>query len=194
MKKLYCFDFDGTLTFKDTMFGFLKFYNKKRFYFNFFRHVPLFVLLKAGLLPAENVKKSFIASCLKGASEESIARKAQLYCDRNFEKLIRPNALEFIQQMDPQARGVIVSASLDIWVAPFAKRLHVGFLATQAEYINGCFTGHFIGENCNGDEKVNRLITYINRKEFDKVIAFGDTAGDKAMMEWADEAHFKFFH
>ncbi|KGT10013.1 hypothetical protein NV63_02955 [Elizabethkingia anophelis] len=46
MKKLYCFDFDGTITTKDTMFLFLRFYNPGRYYFQFMRHVPLFVMMK----------------------------------------------------------------------------------------------------------------------------------------------------
>ena len=57
MRKLYCFDFDGTLTHRDTMFLFLKFYDAKKFYFQFAKHTPLFILLKMGLLEAENVKK-----------------------------------------------------------------------------------------------------------------------------------------
>ena len=57
MKKLYCFDFDGTLTYRDTMFLFLKFYNRRKFYFSFVKHVPLFILLKLNLLEAEKAYK-----------------------------------------------------------------------------------------------------------------------------------------
>ena len=45
-KKLYCFDFDGTLTKRDTMFAFLKFYEPKKFYISFIKHIPLFIMLK----------------------------------------------------------------------------------------------------------------------------------------------------
>lgn len=66
MKKLYCFDFDGTLTYKDTMFMYLKFYDPTKFRLQFLKHVPLFVLLKLRLAETEKVKKSFIGSILKG--------------------------------------------------------------------------------------------------------------------------------
>ena len=72
MKKLYCFDFDGTLTYKDTMFLFLKFYNRRKFYFSFVKHVPLFILLKINLLEAEKVKRSFISSVLEGETKNRI--------------------------------------------------------------------------------------------------------------------------
>ena len=48
MKKLYLFDFDGTLTYKDTMFLYLRFYN------------TIFVILKLKIAEAEKVKKSLI--------------------------------------------------------------------------------------------------------------------------------------
>ena len=60
MKKLYCFDFDGTLTYKDTMFMYLKFYDSTKYRIQFLRHVPLFILLKLKLAETEKVKKSFI--------------------------------------------------------------------------------------------------------------------------------------
>ena len=31
-------------------------------------------------------------------------------------------------------------------------------------------------------------------RKYDKIIAFGDTAGDKPMLNWADESYFRFFH
>ena len=68
MKKLYLFDFDGTLTYKDTMFMFLKFYDPTKFSVQFLKHVPLFILLKLKLADAESVKKSLIATILKGKS------------------------------------------------------------------------------------------------------------------------------
>ena len=70
MKKLYCFDFDGTITTKDTMFLFLRFYNPGRYYFQFMRHVPLFVMMKLKLANTERVK-SFITSILKDEKQKS---------------------------------------------------------------------------------------------------------------------------
>ena len=81
MKKLYCFDFDGTLTYSDTMFLYLKFYNPSKFRIQFIKHIPLFILLKLNLLEAEKVKKSFISSILKGEKKEKIEKKqSKLMC------------------------------------------------------------------------------------------------------------------
>lgn len=195
MKKLYCFDFDGTLTYRDTMFLYLSFYNKRRFRFQFVRFIPLFILLKFKLVKAENVKRSFVASVLKGASCEEIRSTSQRFFDHYFPTLFRRTALDFIASIDREKTDcVIVSASLDIWVQPFADHFRMQLLATRAAFKEGIFDGGFVGHNCNGEEKVRRLQEIFTVSEYDKIIAFGDTAGDHAMMNWADEGHFKFFH
>lgn len=195
MKKLYLFDFDGTLTYKDTMFLYLRFYNPQKFFLQFIRHIPLFALLKLKLADAEKVKKSFIASILKGESRQKIEKKSQLFFDKYQHDIIRENALEFITTINRnQTETYIVSASLDIWVKPFAERLGMKLLSTQAEFQDGIFTGNFIGRNCNGPEKVNRIKEAVKGSKFDKTIAFGDTSGDREMLAWADESQFEFFH
>lgn len=195
MKKLYCFDFDGTLTYKDTMFLYLKFYNSSKFRIQFVKHIPLFILLKLKLADAEKVKKSFIGSILKGQLQTKIENKSKLFFEEYYPKILRENALDFIDNIDKEnTDSLIVTASLDIWTKPFAEKLQMKLVATQAEFKNGIFTGNFIGKNCNGEEKLERIKKEINGAKYDKIIAFGDTSGDKPMLQWANEGHYQFFH
>ncbi|KMQ70566.1 HAD family hydrolase [Chryseobacterium koreense] len=195
MKKLYLFDFDGTLTYKDTMFLYLKFYDPLKFNFQFIKHVPLFILLKLKLANAEKVKKSFISSILKGQRKSRIEEKTKKFFENYYPEIIRENALEFIKNRKSEnTESYIVSASLDIWVKPFAEKLGMNLLATRAEFRDDIFTGNFLGRNCNGTEKVSRIKEAIDGKKFDKIIAFGDTSGDRPMMDFADESHYEFFH
>lgn len=195
MKKIYLFDFDGTLTYKDTMFLFLNFCNPAKFYLQFLKHVPLFILLKMKLADAEKVKKSLIFKVLKNETKASLEKKAQQFFDANFPDIIRENALDFIKNIDRKnTESFIVTASLDIWVQPFANHFKMELLATQAEFKNEKLTGNFIGNNCSKQEKVERIKVAIAGKKYDKSIAFGDTSGDAAMLKWANESHFKFFH
>lgn len=195
MKKLYCFDFDGTLTYRDTMFLYLKSYDKKKFYRQFVKHTPLFILLKLGLIEAEKVKRSFISGVLKGEKKEKLELKAQKFFEEQYPQIIRKNALDFIENMDREnTESLIITASVDLWVKPFADKFQIKLLATEAEFRNGIFTGNFATKNCNGREKVNRIKKEIENEKFDKIIAFGDTSGDKEMLAFADESHFKFFH
>lgn len=194
MKKLYCFDFDGTLTKKDTMFLFLEFYNPSKFRAEFIKHIPLFVFFKLKLMEPGKVKENFISAVLKGEKKENLEVAAQRFFDASYPQLFRENALQFIENIDREhTKSFIVTASLDIWVKPFAEKFKMNLLATEALFENGIFTGKFAGKNCNSDEKVCRILTAINGEKFDKTIAFGDTDGDKPMLDWADEGHFAFF-
>ncbi|MBL7879020.1 MAG: haloacid dehalogenase-like hydrolase [Chryseobacterium gambrini] len=195
MKKLYCFDFDGTLTYKDTMFMYLKFYDPTRFRLQFLKHVPLFVLLKLKLADTEKVKKSFIGSILKGQTQEKIEKKSRQFFEYYYPKIVRENALDFIQNMDRNnTQSLLVTASLDIWTKPFAEAFKMQLISTKAEFRNGVFTGNFVGKNCNGNEKLVRIQQEISNHKYDKIIAFGDTSGDKPMLKWANEGHYQFFH
>lgn len=177
------------------MFLYLKFYNFRKFTVQFIRHIPLFALLKLNLADAEKVKKSFIASILKGESKTEIENKSQEFFSHFYPRICRENALEFIKNINrEQTESYIVSASLDIWVQPFADHFKMNLLATRAEFKDDLFTGNFIGKNCNGPEKVSRIKEAIAGKKFDKTIAFGDTSGDREMLAWANESQFEFFH
>ncbi|WPO83725.1 HAD family hydrolase [Chryseobacterium sp. JJR-5R] len=195
MKKLYCFDFDGTLTYKDTMFMYLKFYDPTKFRLQFLRHVPLFILLKLKLAETEKVKKSFIGSILKGQTREKIEKKSLQFFEAHYPKIVRENALDFIRNIDREnTQSLMVTASLDIWAKPFADAFQMQLVSTKAEFKNGIFTGNFIGRNCNGKEKLERIRSEISDTRYDKIIAFGDTSGDKPMLAWANEGHYQFFH
>lgn len=195
MKKLYCFDFDGTLTYKDSMLLFLKFCSPLKYRIQFVRHMPLFVLMKLKLMKPEHVKKSLIASILKGKTQEELAKSAGAFFEKYFPSLMRENALAFVGSIDhSKTECLLVTASLDIWTRPFADHLKMKLVATKAEFKNGIFTGEFATANCNGQEKVQRIKEALGNTRFDKTIAFGDTAYDRPMLSWADEGHYRFFH
>ncbi len=195
MKKLYLFDFDGTLTDKDTMFLYLRFFNPSKYRVQFLKHVPLFILLKLKLADAEKVKKSFVGSILKGEKKSHIEYQSERFFEKYYPEIFRQNALDFIQRIDVKStESYIVTASLDIWVKPFSDHFKMKLLATEAEFVNDVFTGNFSSKNCNGVEKVARIKSAIKGEKFDKKIAFGDTDGDKPMLNFADESHFRFFH
>lgn len=194
MKKLYCFDFDGTLTHKDTMFEFLKFVGGAKYAWLFLKYMPLFILVKLKLVDAEKVKKSFIGAFLKGKNRSFLKEKAQLFFEQNHQNLIRQEARNFLSQIDfKENDGLLVTASLDIWVQPFADELGLKLISTRAEFQDEKYTGEFVGKNCNGEEKVRRIRAFLGDKTYDKTIAFGDTRGDKPMLRWANVAYYRHF-
>ena len=89
---------------------------------------------------------------------------------------------------------VIISASIDNWVSPFFQgREGIEIAGTQIEVTNGKLTGRFLTRNCYGKEKVERLLQlYPDRKSY-RLVAYGDSRGDRELLAFADESHYREF-
>lgn len=79
---------------------------------------------------------------------------------------------------------VVISASIDNWVKPFAESLGINqVLGTQLELSGtGHLTGRFATANCYGEEKVKRLLQlYPDRTQY-RLVVYGDSRGDKELL------------
>lgn len=194
-RNLYLFDFDGTITKKDTLFDFLKFSFPESYFINYLMFIPFFVASKLKLIKASLVKEKFISKFLKGKSYVEINRLTQNYFEQNHKDLIYSKADEYIKSLSNYNDKFIVSASIDFWIQPFADYYEMGLICTKAKFDEqGFFTGNFASENCNYEEKKNRIEKEIDLSLYDEIIAFGDTKGDEAMFSLASKANFKYFN
>ena len=187
MNKIYAFDFDGTLTRRDTLLEFIRYTcGNKAFCKGFLRYSPLLVLMKLGQYPNWKVKQKVFAYFFKGMPLKDFDQQGRLFA------LVRPKGVDMVKKAQAEdAEVLIVSASIDNWVKPFFHGVKV--VGTQVEVKDGRLTGRFLTRNCYGQEKVNRILAlYPHRNEYE-LIAYGDSAGDKEMLAFADEAHYKPF-
>jgi phosphoserine phosphatase len=76
-------------------------------------------------------------------------------------------------------------------VQPFFPDVKV--VGTQIEVKDGRLTGRFLTKNCYGQEKVNRLLSLYPHRQDYCLVAYGDSRGDKELLSFADESHFKPF-
>jgi HAD superfamily hydrolase (TIGR01490 family) len=191
--KLYLFDFDGTIINKDSLFDFLQTSFPDKYKAAFIKFIPLFLMIKFKLLSAGKVKQKFISYFLKGKSVSEIEDLAQHYFEARKDTIFRMKALEYIKNLAYEPDKYMVTASLDLWVKPFAKYLGLRLISTEAELINDRFTGKFATPNCNYKEKVVRIVEEIQLAQFKEIYAFGDSKGDKHMLELATNPHFRYF-
>ena len=192
MKKIYAFDFDGTLTTKDTLIEFIRYAKgSMALGLGFMRYAHLLVLMKIGLYPNYKAKQKVFAHFFKDTTLDDFNALCKAFAASS-SHLLRPNAIEAIKQAIKEGSEVlIVSASIDNWVQPFFPQVKV--VGTQIEVIDGKLTGRFLSKNCYGQEKVNRILSlYPNRHDY-HLTAYGDSRGDKEMLAFADESYFKPF-
>ena len=192
MKKIYAFDFDGTLTTKDTLIEFIRYAKGSMdLGLGFLRYAHLLVLMKLGLYPNYKAKQKVFAYFFKDTTLDDFNALCKEFAASS-SNLLRPNAIEAIDLATKDGSEVlIVSASIDNWVQPFFPQVKV--LGTQIEVIDGKLTGRFMTKNCYGQEKVNRILSlHPNRQEY-HLTAYGDSRGDREMLAFADESYFKPF-
>ena len=198
-KKIYCFDFDGTLTTSDTLLEFIKYAKGRgRFLMVFLMYSPLLVMMKLHLYPNWKAKQQIFAHLFAGMRIEKFDALCRGFAEEN-QHLLRPKGITLVHEaLVAGAQVFIVSASIDNWVRPFfdIRNLQgVQVLGTQIEVEDGKLTGRFKSNNCYGKEKVHRIaeaLKSFERSEYE-IEAFGDSRGDKEMLAFADKGHFKPF-
>ena len=162
-KKLYCFDFDGTLTTSDTLLEFIKYAKGRgRFLMVFLMYSPLLVLMKLHLYPNWKAKQQIFAHLFAGMRIEKFDALCRGFAEEN-QHLLRPKGITLVHEaLVAGAQVFIVSASIDNWVRPF-----------------------FDIRNLKGVQVPDRALYEIE--------AFGDSRGDKEMLVFADKGHYKPF-
>ena len=82
---------------------------------------------------------------------------------------------------------VIVSASLDSYLAPLAPRLGVGHVISSSLEVDdhGLVTGRLVGGNVRGPEKASRLQAWLGDGPIE-LWAYGDSSGDDELLAMAD--------
>jgi phosphatidylglycerophosphatase C len=194
-RPLVAFDFDGTLTVRDSFNAFL-----------LWRRGSLRALAPAlRLIPAAVVylfqrdrgrlKSAMVHAFLGGVALDTAGREAEQFARSQFLALLRPDALaRWREWQDQGACLAIVTASPEFLVAPFAKRLGADHLIATRFGIDGqgCFTGALDGGNCRGPEKVARLKALFGAN-LNIQAAYGDTSGDREMLAAARERGYRVF-
>ena len=188
MRKVYAFDFDGTLTTRDTLIAFIRYAcGTPRFLFGFLLHAPLLVLMKLRLYSNGKAKQRVFSWFFKGMTIETFDALCQDFA-RTHRHLLRPDTVRILEQaLAERAEVLIVSASIDNWVQPFFPSVTV--LGTQVEVIDGRLTGRFLTPNCYGQEKVRRILAIHPDRSAYHLTAYGDSRGDRELLTFADEAH-----
>lgn len=191
--QLVLFDFDGTITTKDTLKEFVRFYRGNRKYLeSMVTLFPILGLYALRMLPNWKAKQYFLSCHFRGENIDVFNSRCLEFSAEILPSLIRPKALAAIRSYREQdVTMAVVSASAENWVKPFCDKNGLLCLATKLEVQNKIITGKLLGRNCYGDEKVCRIKEQFDLASFDEIIAYGDSSGDREMLAIAHQAHYK---
>jgi phosphatidylglycerophosphatase C len=194
-KEIAFFDFDGTITKKDTLLEFIKFSKGNfRFYLGFILNLPYLVAFKLGIISNQSAKEKILRFFFHGMHAAVFKQHCEAFSKQVLPKLIRPKALEEIQKLKQNnIIVVVVSASPENWIEQWSQNLHLQLIASRLEVNEGKVTGKILGKNCHGNEKVSRIREIYDLSNYRIVAAYGDSTGDKPMLQLATKSYYKPF-
>ena len=188
--RLVLFDFDGTLTTKDSLELFLKYNIDKLTYFiNMFKFLPYFISYKLKFISNTIAKQKLFKIFYKGMGKEDFTKQSSDFSINILDTILREETYhKFKQHISNGDRVIIVSASIECYLKPWCQKENVELLSTRLNFVDSIFSGSFLTKNCYGQEKANRIKEYLNISEYDEVYAYGDSAGDIEMLEIASKS------
>ncbi len=193
--RLALFDFDGTITTKDSMVEFIQYaVGKRKYYFGLLRLSPMLMAYKLNLYSNDKAKERLLAYFFKKITIKEFQEIVIGYDKNELDKIVRKEAIAKILWHKKQGdEVVVVSASMECWLKLWCDRQNIKLIATKLEIENGKFTGKFATPNCYGEEKVTRLKELYPTEKYSHIYAYGDSRGDRELLKLADEAFYKPF-
>lgn len=195
-KKIAFFDFDGTITTKDTLLEFIR-YSKGNFLFflGFLLNMPYLLAYKLKLISNQYAKEKVLRFFFHDTPVESFKYYCTTFSENILPALIRPKALEEIKKLqENNTMVVVVSASPENWIEEWAAKNGLQLIASKLEVNNEKITGKILGKNCHGNEKVNRINASFDLLCYHVVAAYGDSSDDKPMLQLASHAYYRTFN
>ena len=191
-KTIAVFDFDGTITRHDSFARFVKTtLSTPRFYLGICKQMPRLVAYKLGWLSNSYAKEALFGSYFRGMPAIEF-KTAGIEFASEIDKMLRPDTMDTLRAHAYAGHTIyIVSASMPQWIEPWAISHGVTkVIGTEPETnCGGLLTGKFATPNCYGAEKVKRFLAEEPDRESYRLVAYGDSRGDREMLAEADEPH-----
>jgi HAD superfamily hydrolase (TIGR01490 family) len=187
-------DFDGTITRGDTYRPFLRYVVRwPRLVLGVVPFMPVAVAYQLGLLSARQARPIASAFTFIGASADSVRDLGRRYAMEVLPRTIRPRALERIRWHQEQGDTVVVvSGSLDAYLAPWCDSIGVERICTELEERHGRLTGRYCQGDCSGPTKSRLIREHYDLSRYSVIYAYGDTEDDREMLELAHRRFYRW--
>jgi HAD superfamily hydrolase (TIGR01490 family) len=189
------FDFDGTITTRDSLLPFLFFL---RGIWGVFRigcsTLPHLLGFLFGSTSRQTVKEAILSGAFAGKTPSELSEVATRYAHTRLESLVRKEAIEKIRWHQQQGhRCIVVSASVSLYLLPWTQQWKITDLLCSelAVDASGRYTGKLVGKNCWGPEKVKRIEALLGDPKSYYIYAYGDSRGDREMLAIADKPFYR---
>lgn len=184
---LALFDFDGTLTTRETFPDFLD-HAVPRWRLRLGKVVlaPLVLGYRLGLVSGVLIRAVIVWFGFRGVDAAVVEAHGRDFAGTVLPGLLRPEAMARLRWH--QARGdtvVLVSGGLEPYLRPWCEAQGIACLGSVLAQRDGVLTGGYQGAQCVRAEKARRVQAAYDLSRFDHVHAYGDTPEDHALLALA---------
>lgn len=191
---LALFDFDGTVTHKDTYTKFiLSTTPLYRLVLGFCLLWPFLLMYKLGWLPPSALRPMISTCAFWRRDIQTTKRLAERFVTTYIPKVIRKQALERIKWH--QKRGdqvVIVSAGLDVYLSIWCQSLALTLICSELNKNRSRYTGHYLHGDCSKAAKARRVKQQFSLSAYRHIYAYGDSQEDLALLSLADTQFYQW--
>jgi len=191
------FDFDGTLTWRDTLLPFLhRLLGTPTLLWVLFVCSPWLAGYALRLISNHRAKAVLLQASLAGRPQAAVQRCALAFVKDDLPQQWRPWGLkQLVQHQHAGHRCVLVTASTSPYMHLVGASLGVdAVLCTEMEVVAGRYTGRMATPNCHGEEKRRRLQAWLAAEfgaDLPQLHAYGDTRGDLPLLRLAQQAWYR---
>jgi phosphatidylglycerophosphatase C len=186
------FDFDGTLTRSDSVVPFLRLVGGRGWMLRLALHAPS-VIVAGARRDRDRLKALATKAVFRGVSRSRVDALALEHGRAITAGGLRDDVVARLGwHLEQGHQVVIVSASYEPYLRVVASSLGAAdVVATRlALDADDVCTGELDGSNCRAEEKVRRLDQWLSERGLCRadveLWAYGDSAGDRQLLVWAD--------
>jgi phosphatidylglycerophosphatase C len=193
---LAVFDFDGTLTYADSLLPFFReTAGRLGAWAGFGLLSPVLGALALRLCGNQAAKERFVRWFLAGQTSMELSAAGARFATGRLRWLENPVALARVEWHRAHGhRLVLLSASLREYLDPWAySHRFDDLVCTELEYREDCATGRLAGRNVLGIEKVRRVHETFPDWSNRETWAYGDSRSDQPLLKLARHAEFRPF-
>lgn len=190
---LALFDFDGTITDRETMPDFMRrSVRRGRLRIGAVLLAPLVLGYRLRLVSGSLVRAAICRFGFWRVPVAELERQGEAFARDLLPGTLRPEAMARIEWH--RARGdriVVVSGGLDVYLRPWAQAHGLELLCSSLASRGGRLTGGYRGRQCVREEKARRVRVRYRLADYGRVFAYGDTPEDRELLALADVPYYR---
>ena len=190
---LALFDFDGTITTRDTFLEFIRFaLAPSRLLVGKALLTPWILGYRLGLISAPRIRPVISRVAFSGMREQALRSLGEAFAKEQLPLWIRRETRQRLDWHREQGdQIVVVSASLDVYLSAWCREQGFDVLCTNLEAKGGRITGRYRDGDCSGSVKKGRVLSKYDLTRYGTVFAYGDTIEDRELLELAERRFFR---